>query len=75
MKDYLSLPLWKKKHEEEIRWAKQMKPEEKFNIILKLNLMGRRLIEVNDKERKCKFEKKRLIIDKEKFKNFIKTLI
>ncbi|MEW6006846.1 MAG: hypothetical protein AB1595_01655 [bacterium] len=71
IEDYLSLPLWKKKYEEEIKWARSRGKEEKLDVIISLNLMGRRLIEANDKEKKLEALKKRSIINKERLKKFI----
>ncbi len=71
IEDYLSPSLWEKKYKEEIKGVKKMSPEEKFDMIIELNLMGLRLIEVNSKEKKFKLYQRESRIDKEKLMNFI----
>lgn len=71
LKDYLSSSLWEKKYEEEIKEAKKMSKEEKFDMIIELNLMGLSLIEANDKEKKLKLYQTKSKIDRERLMNFI----
>ncbi len=72
IKDYLSPSLWKKRYEDQIKWAKEMNTEEKFDLLGQLHLMGVRLIEAKDKEKKLQFFQRKSMIDKERLKDFIR---
>lgn len=64
--------VWKKKYANEIEELKRMDAQEKFNVLLQLNSLGLKLMDVNNKERKIKFYQRESKLRKEAFKEFIK---
>lgn len=71
----MEFSLFFKKHIEELEDLKRMSPIEKLDILFELYLMGMRLLEVRDKEKKQKAYDQKDKIGKERLREFIKSRV
>lgn len=70
IKDYLLL--WKEKYKKEIKEAKRLSVDEKFNMLIHLHSMGLILMELGNKDKKLELYQSRVKHNKDELKEFIR---